>query len=69
MDDPLAAARLVLRIMDGVEHLADHPHLGRPGRVPDTRELAIPGTPYRVRTGGLEILRVLHSAMRWPDAL
>lgn len=37
-DDPLAAARLVLRIMDGVEHLADHPRLGRPGRVPDTRE-------------------------------
>jgi addiction module RelE/StbE family toxin len=72
-DDPDAAARVVLRIVDAVEHLADHPHLGRPGRIPNTRELVVSGTqyivPYRVRGGVLEILRVLHGAMRWPDVL
>jgi addiction module RelE/StbE family toxin len=70
-DDPAAAARTVLRIIDAVEGLADHPHLGRPGRVPGTRELAISGTPYvvpyRMKGGVLEVLRVLHGAMRWPD--
>jgi toxin ParE1/3/4 len=63
----------VLRIIEVVEHLADHPHLGRPGRIPDTRELVISGTPYivpyRVRDDALEVLRVLHGAMRWPDTM
>ena len=72
-DDPDAAAGVVLRIVGTVEHLADHPHLGRPGRIPDTRELVVSGTPYivpyRVRGGVLEILRVLHGAMRWPDVM
>lgn len=72
-DNPQAAARVVLRIINAVEHLADHPHLGRMGRVPDTRELVISMTPYivpyRVRGGDMEILRVLHSSMRWPDSL
>jgi predicted transcriptional regulator/plasmid stabilization system protein ParE len=59
-DDPAPAARTVLRIVGAVAHLVDHPHLGRPGRVPDTRELVIPGlpylVPYRVRGQTLEVL-------------
>jgi toxin ParE1/3/4 len=43
--------------------------MGRPGRVQGTRERIITGTPYivvyRVRHE-VEILRVLHGAMRWP---
>jgi toxin ParE1/3/4 len=43
--------------------------MGRPGRVQGTRERVITGTPYlvvyRVRHE-VEILRVLHGAMRWP---
>jgi toxin ParE1/3/4 len=70
-DAPAAAARTVPRIVAAVEHLVDHPHLGRPGRVPDTRELVIPGLTYlvpdQVRGQTLEVLRVLHGAMRWPD--
>jgi toxin ParE1/3/4 len=69
-DNPAAAARTVLRIVEAVEHLVDHPQLGRPGRVPGTRELVTPGlpylVPYRVRGQTLEVLRVLHGAMRWP---
>lgn len=69
-EDPAAASRTVLRILEAVEHLADHPYLGRPGRVPDTRELVMGRTPYilpyRARGEVLEVLRVLHGATRWP---
>jgi len=35
-------------IRNAVERLADHPHLGRSGRVEGTRELVVAGTPYIV---------------------
>ena len=45
----------------------------RPGRVPGTRELVIPKTPYivpcRVRGAKIEIARVYHTSRRWPDRL
>ena len=53
--------------------LTHHAALGRPGRVPGTRELVIGGLPYvipyRMRDGAIEILRVLHTSRRWPDDL
>jgi len=72
-DNPAAAQRVALRIIETVEHLLpDNPHMGRPGRVPGTRELVIPRTPYivpyRVHRHALEILRVYHAARRWPDS-
>ena len=70
-DDPRAAARVVERIQSSIRLLADLPHRGRPGRWPGTRELVIPGTPhivpYRVKSNLIEILRVFHSARRWPE--
>lgn len=72
-DDPAAAARMVVLIEDAVALLADHPGLGRPGRVPGTRELVVPGTPYlvpyRVRGQHVDILRVFHGRRRWPSQL
>ncbi len=70
-DNPAAALQQVLLVVHTVErHLPKMPHLGRAGRVPGTRELIIPDTPYlvayRVRQKNLEILRVLHHAQRWP---
>jgi toxin ParE1/3/4 len=69
-DNPAAADRVADRIKRSVEQLAEHPALGRAGRVPGTRELIIPGTPYivpyRVRENAVEILRVFHAARRWP---
>jgi len=70
-DNPAAAARVVLEIVDQVETLLpQHPAIGRPGRVPGTRELVIRGlpyiVPYRVRDSDLELLRVLHASRRWP---
>lgn len=69
-DDPAASIRVVGRIREAVDHLARHPWLGRPGRVPGTRELVVAGTPYlvpyRVQEDEVLILRVLHGAQRWP---
>jgi len=71
VDDPAAENRVALHILHCVEELLPpHPQLGRPGRVPGTRELVIPKTPfvvpYRVSGASLEILRVHHHARSWP---
>jgi toxin ParE1/3/4 len=55
-----------------VGRLADHPALGRPGRVPATRGLVVVGRPYvvvyRIERSIVLVLRVLHGAQRWPPA-
>jgi toxin ParE1/3/4 len=72
-EDPRAARRVVLRVEEAVSRLANHPNLGRAGRVPGTRELIVPDTPYlvpyRVHAHRIDILRVFHSRRRWPSAL
>jgi addiction module RelE/StbE family toxin len=70
-DNPAAATRMVERIRAAVGRLAVSPAIGRPGRVADTRELIISGTPYivpyRVKGDTVQIITVLHSAQQWPD--
>lgn len=70
-DDPRAARLVVARVLDPVAQLADQPGLGRPGRVPGTRELVVPKTryvvPYRVNGEAVEILRVFHTSRRPPS--
>ena len=70
-DNSAAAARIVAKILDHADTLATHPHLGRAGRVADTRELVVPATPfvvpYRVRGDEVQILAVFHGARRWPE--
>jgi len=67
---PEAAARMAVRVCEAVEYLREHPNLGRPGRLRDTKEMVIAGTPfiavYWVREGSVQILRLLHHARRWP---
>jgi len=70
--DDTAAARLVVkRVLDAVAMLAEQPGLGRPGRVPGTRELIVAKTryivPYRVRGETVEVLRVFHTSRRLPE--
>jgi len=72
-DDNPAAARAVLkRIRSRISDLQDSPYLGRPGRVPGTRELIIAGTPYvipyQISSDQLRILRVYHGARQWPES-
>ena len=70
-DDPAAARLVVKRVLDAVAMLAQQPGLGRPGRVPGTRELIVAKTryivPYRVRGESVQILRVFHTSRRLPD--
>jgi toxin ParE1/3/4 len=68
-DIPSGATNEVKKVLDAVERLAEMTGMGRPGRVPDTRELVVSMyiVAYRVKDGQVEILRVLHQAQRWPD--
>ena len=72
-DNPDAAARVALTILNSVERVAELPNLGRPGRLAGTRELVVPGTPYvipyRVGRERLEIIAVFHGRQRWPKPL
>jgi len=71
--DAIAALALVRRLRHSAKVLADHPHMGRPGRVEETREFPVSGTnyilPYRVRDGRVEILAALHISREWPESL
>lgn len=70
-EDPEAARLVVGRILAAVEALGSHPAMGRPGRVPGTRELVVCRTrfviPYRVRGDAVEVLRVFHSSRDLPE--
>jgi addiction module RelE/StbE family toxin len=72
-DNPEAAQRVALRIIECLRQLAGQPMMGRPGRVRGTRELVISGTPYvapyRVKRGALEIIAVFHGRQKWPKSL
>jgi toxin ParE1/3/4 len=73
-NDPIAARKITLRIIDAVETMIpENPDVGRPGRVPGTRELVVARTPYivpyQLHRGMIEVLRVYHGARRWPDRL
>ena len=66
-----AALRIGDELVMQTARLARLPFIGRPGRVPGTRELSINRTPYlviyRVTEGAVHILRVLHSRQQWPQ--
>jgi plasmid stabilization system protein ParE len=70
-DDPAAARLVVQRVLAAVAMLAAQPAFGRPGRVPNTRELVVLKTryivPYRMRGDTIEILRVFHTSRRLPQ--
>jgi toxin ParE1/3/4 len=69
-DNPAAAAETSEQITEAVAQLRETPGLGRPGRVPNTRELMVPGTPYlvpyRAKRYEIQVLRVFHTAQRAP---
>ena len=71
VDNPLAAEKTLDVIYREIRYLCEHPNLGRVGRVSGTRELVLSGAPfivpYQVKKNTLEILRIYHSARKWPD--
>jgi toxin ParE1/3/4 len=68
-DNPKAALEMWDEIERQVERLRDFPHSGRAGRMPETRELVVSGTPFIVVylvSNNVELIRVLHGAQQWP---
>ena len=72
-DNPQVAAEFVRHMRNSAAMLADHPNMGRPGRITGTRELVVTRfpyiLPYRVRGGTVEVLRVFHTARKWPTRM
>jgi toxin ParE1/3/4 len=70
-DRPQAARIVGARIQEAVAKLGEYPLLGRQGRIPGTRELIVPRTPfivpYRLQGETVEILSVFHAARLWPE--
>ena len=67
-ENPGAAVDVLDKIEHSAAHLANHPGMGRPGRVEHTRELIIPGLPwilpYLTGPTTVTIVRVIHSSMQ-----
>jgi addiction module RelE/StbE family toxin len=68
-DNPRAAVRLDKRFSDAAARLATHPRIGRPGKIPGTREL-IPHKSYRlvyeIDGSTVWVLALVHTARQWP---
>ena len=71
-DNPSAVTKTITRILEQTDRLTAHPHIGRAGHVPNTRELVISDTPfiapYRVRGEEAEVLAVFHDARQGPES-
>ena len=69
-DNPVRAGSFVGELKDKTNLLARFPAMGRPGRVPGTRELVVHENdvvPYRVKDDVVQILRIQHVARLWPQ--
>ncbi|HED19685.1 MAG TPA: type II toxin-antitoxin system RelE/ParE family toxin [Gammaproteobacteria bacterium] len=73
IDNPSAAARVADRIRSAVPELAVQPGMGRPGRIPGTRERVLVDVPciitWRVEEDTVVIPRVLHPSRKWPETI
>ncbi len=69
VDNLHAAARMDELFSDAAARLADHPKLGRTGKIAGTREL-IPHENYRLvyEIGGdaVWVLTLVHTSQQWP---
>jgi toxin ParE1/3/4 len=68
-DNPRAALEMDELFSAAAARLADHPKLGRPGKITGTREL-IPHESYRlvyeIDGDTVWILALVHTARQWP---
>jgi toxin ParE1/3/4 len=70
-DSPAAARKVAGRIKESINRLGNFPFSGRAGRVPETREMVVPGTSYIVAyvvdRDEVRIAAVLHGRQWWPE--
>lgn len=68
-DNPVAAVRMDELFSDAAARLAEHPKIGRTGRISGTREL-IPHESYRlvyeIDGDTVWVLALVHTARQWP---
>ncbi|MDZ7936982.1 MAG: type II toxin-antitoxin system RelE/ParE family toxin [Rhodoferax sp.] len=68
-DNPSAAANVDSLFSAAAARLADHPKLGRPGKIAGTREL-IPHESYRlvyeIAGETVWLLTLIHTSRQWP---
>ena len=64
--DPDTMRLEAARIWTATQRLTRFPASGRPGRIPETRELVVAPyiLPYRIKDNVVEILDVFHSAQK-----
>lgn len=71
--NPSAAVDMDEMIQGAVQNLRTYPNMGRQGRVANTRELVVVGTPfiiaYAVIADRVKLLRVLHGTQQWPESM
>ena len=69
-DNPAAADRTITRILQSIRYLENFPRLGRPGLLPETRELSISGLPYkavyRIEGDIILVLTIIHTSRQFP---
>jgi toxin ParE1/3/4 len=72
-ESPTAAESVTIRLQAAPESLSTHPAIGRIGRIAGTRELVLTDIPYiiayHVTETTVEILTLMHTSQRWPEAL
>ena len=68
-----AAVSRMTSIFEAIDLLERYPMAGRQGRLPGTREMVVPRTPfivaYTIADNEVQILAVLHTSQRWPASL
>jgi addiction module RelE/StbE family toxin len=71
-DSPNSARKVAMRVKAGINRLRDFPLSGRAGRVPETRELVLPGTSYiaayTIEREEVRIAAILHGRQNWPKS-
>jgi toxin ParE1/3/4 len=70
-DNPDAGTGIAKQILMAAQMLEQHPLLGRPGRLKGTRELVVPRLSfvirYRITGEAIQLIRIHHTARRWPE--
>lgn len=70
-DNPSAALAMDTLFRESAMGLFEHPQMGRPGRIPRTRELVVHPSyvlVYDILGDTIRILRLLHTSRQWPPS-